>query len=310
MNILITGGVGYFGQAMTRYLLEAGVAEKVAIYSRGEAAQARMRDELQSDHLRFLIGDVRDQDRLERAMHRVDLVIHAAALKRVEVGEYNPSEMVRTNVDGTMAVIRACQRQNVGRLVVLSSDKACAPLNAYGATKLVAEKLALAAHAEAPHSTSINVTRYGNVAGSTGSIIPMWRERIAQGKPLEITSLGATRFWMTVSEAVDLVWFAANTTGGNLIVPSLPAYDVQTLAEAMCPRALDTKIVGLRPGEKMHESMINDQEARGFSRIAGYWVKGPHSDDGFLESRQADLSSNTARRMDRQELVKALGRVK
>lgn len=310
MNILITGGQGYFGQAMTRFLIDTGAAEKVAIYSRGEAAQARMREELQCDRLRFLIGDVRDQDRLERALHRVDMVIHAAALKRVEVGEYNPSEMVRTNVDGTMAVIRACQRAGVAKLVVLSSDKACAPLNAYGATKLVAEKLALAAHAEAPHSTSINVTRYGNVAGSTGSIIPMWRDRIAHGKPLEITSLTATRFWMTVQEAVDLVWFAANTMGGNLIVPSLPAYDVQTLAEAMCPRALDWKIVGLRPGEKMHESMINDQEARGFSRIAGYWIKGPNSDDGFHEDRQADLSSNTARRMTREELVKALGRVK
>ena len=143
-TILITGGTGYFGRAMTRYLLEAGVAEKVAIYSRGEAAQARMRDELQSDHLRFLIGDVRDQDRLERAMHRVDLVIHAAALKRVEVGEYNPTEMVKTNVLGTMNAIEAARAAGVTRMVVLSSDKACAPLNAYGASKLMAEKLALA----------------------------------------------------------------------------------------------------------------------------------------------------------------------
>lgn len=310
MNVLLTGGTGYFSRAMARFLIEADVADKIAIYSRGEAAQARMREEFQSDQLRFLIGDVRDRDRLERALQDVDICIHAAALKRVEVGEYNPSEMVRTNVDGTLNVIRACQRAKVSRLVVLSSDKACSPLNAYGATKLVAEKLALAAHAEAPESTTINVTRYGNVAGSTGSIIPMWRERIANGKPIEITDPTATRFWMTVEEAVDLVWFACSTAGGHLIVPSLAAYDVGTLAEAMCPRALETKVTGLRPGEKLHEAMIGDQEARGFSRIGGYWVKGPNSDTGMQEDRQEALTSDKARRMTREELEQGLRRVR
>lgn len=309
MNILITGGTGYFSQAMTKFLLETEVANKIVIYSRGEAAQARMRETMQSDTLRFLIGDVRDQDRLERAMQGIDLVIHAAALKRVEVGEYNPTEMVQTNVMGTMAVIRACQQANVAKMVYLSTDKACEPLNAYGATKLTAEKLVLAANAEAPASTQFNVTRYGNVAGSTGSVIPTWRACIAQGKPLKITMPNATRYWMMPHEACDIVWFAASSAGGKLIVPSLPAYEVCDLADCMAPRALETRITGIRPGEKLHESMISGYEAAGFVRVGGYWVKGTEFDLGAIERRVGPMSSDNARRMTKAELIDQLGKL-
>lgn len=311
MKVLLTGGTGYLSRALTKHLLQLPETSGVRIYSRGEAAQARMASEIHDERMRYLVGDVRDRDRLERAMEGVDCVIHTAALKRVEVGERDPSEMIKTNVLGTMNAIEAARAAGVTRMVVLSSDKACAPLNAYGASKLMAEKLALAAAQESTKGPTIAVTRYGNVAGSTGSVIPIWREAIAHGRKLRLTSPSASRFWMTVEEACDLVIAALHYRyAGCLLVPSLPAYHLRDLIEAMCPRALDYEITGLGMGEKEHEEMISEHEARGFTRVAGMWVKGSQSPDGFTEERQGAMSSAHARRMTVAELTEALRRVK
>jgi UDP-N-acetylglucosamine 4,6-dehydratase/5-epimerase len=309
MKVLITGGTGYLGQALTRHLLQLPDTTGIRIYSRGEAAQARMASEIHDDRMRYLVGDVRDRDRLERAMEGCDAVIHTAALKRVEVGERDPSEMVKTNVLGTMNAIEAARAAGVTRMVVLSSDKACAPLNAYGASKLMAEKLALAAGQESTKGPTIAVTRYGNVAGSTGSIIPTWRAAIANEQAICLTDPNATRFWMTVEDACDLVVAAMHYRwAGCLLVPSLPAYEVRDLLVAMRPPPYEVRTIGLGTGEKLHEEMISEQEARGFTRIAGMWVKGANYK--AAEERQGAMSSERARRMTTTELVEALRRIK
>lgn len=305
MKVLITGGTGYLGRALTRHLLGLPDTDTIRIYSRGEAKQAEMRQELESDRLRFLVGDVRDRDRLTTAMRGVDLVIHTAALKRVEVGEYCPTEMVQTNVHGTMNVLQSATDARVRNLVVLSSDKACAPLNAYGATKLVAEKLALSAMVEHPEGPKIAVTRYGNVAGSTGSVIPTWRARIAAGKPIVMTDPAATRFWMSVDQACDLVLDACfDQWAGCLLVPSLKAYMLENLMLAMVPRAWDVEETMLGPGEKRHEEMISEPEAQGFSRIEDLWVRGPAC--GMQPRRTAGLRSDQAPLLSVNELKRLL----
>jgi len=244
------------GHGLARELLSRGV-ERVCIYSRGEHAQFLMREGFGNNPaLRFFIGDVRDVGRLERAMHGIDLVIHAAALKRIEVGEYDSGEMIKTNVEGAVNVIEAAMRAGVGKVVALSTDKACEPVNLYGASKLAAEKLFLAANNSAGHlGPKFAVTRYGNVAGSTGSVIPIWRRALERGLPITMTHPDATRFWMTGAEAVDLVLrTAADMQGGELVIPDLPAYRLEDLALAMGPFA-GLHIAGLGAGEKLHEAM-------------------------------------------------------
>lgn len=268
-SALVTGGSGFFGRAFVHKALALG-CERVCIYSRGEYAQHLMREEFGHDaRLRFFIGDVRDPDRLRRAMDGVELVVHAAALKRVEVGEYDSVEMARTNVYGAMNVIKAAHEAGVQKVVALSTDKAFHPVNAYGATKLVAEKLFLAANNDRGANGPIfAVTRYGNVAGSTGSVIPIWRGARARGETVTVRHPEATRFWMTKDEAVDLVVTTAQgMRGGELVVPELPAYRLADLAEAMdvCYR-----VTGLLPGEKLHESM---QEGRSSDKARRMSVK-------------------------------------
>ena len=261
-SVLITGGSGYFGQAMTRYLMHDVSIERICVYSRGEYAQALMRENIPDpqSRIRYFIGDVRDGARLRQAMDGCDTVIHAAALKRIEVIEYNPGEAVKTNILGTMNVIDAATAAGVKRVIYLSTDKACQPRNAYGATKLSAEKLILAANnARGQHGPLFNATRYGNIAGSTGSVIPTWRMHLQAGLgPIYITDPEATRFWMTLDEALDLVIEAAlREVGGHLIVPHLPAYSLFDLAIAMnVPRPFH--VTGLRQGEKLHERMLED----------------------------------------------------
>lgn len=247
MSILITGGTGSFGRAFARQMLDSGVG-RVCIYSRGEHAQADMRAEFgDNERLRWFIGDVRDRDRLRRAMQGVYTVVHAAALKRIEVGHYNPIEMVKTNVQGAVNVIEAAADAGVHQVVALSSDKAYQPISAYGQTKALAESLFLAANAT--HPPAFHVTRYGNVAGSAGSIIPLWR---SAADP-KITDPDCTRFWMTMEEAVKLVVKTANEPPtGSPVIPVLPAYRLGDLAEAM---GVDPKVVGLNMWEKMHEGM-------------------------------------------------------
>lgn len=256
-SVLITGGTGFFGRGFARRLLDAGVP-RVCIYSRDEFKQHQMRQEfVGEDRIRFFIGDVRDEDRLRRAMDGCDVVVHAAALKRVEVGEYDSGEMVKTNVIGAMNVIGAATDCCVEKVVALSTDKAFEPVNAYGASKLLAEKLFLAANnARGKHGPRFAVTRYGNVAGSTGSVIPIWRERLARGLPCIVRDPNATRFWMTLEEACQLVGTTiATMRGGELAIPELPAYQVGALAAAMGVYAGPFTYTDLGAGEKQHEGM-------------------------------------------------------
>lgn len=232
----------------------------MCVFSRSEHSQALMRAEFGDERLRFFIGDVRDRERLARAMEGCDLVVHAAALKRVEVGEYDSSEMVKTNVLGAMNVIEAATEAGVDKVVALSSDKAFEPVNCYGASKLVAEKLFLAANnARGAAGPIFAVTRYGNVAGSTGSVIPTWRRELEHARPVRLTHPEATRFWMTLDEAVRLVASTADQMeGGELEIPALPAFRLGDLAEAM---RVDFHVVGLGAGEKLHESMSAGQSS-------------------------------------------------
>jgi len=277
---LITGGTGFLGRALARRLLGLGrngygicaaPDNRVCIYSRGEAAQIAMRAEFNDDErLRWLIGDVRDRDRLRRAMESVEVVVHAAALKRVEVGEYNPTEMVQTNVLGSMNVVEAAIDAGVGCVVAVSTDKAVEPLNCYGATKLVAEKVFLGAAqlAPPPLGPKFVVVRYGNVAGSTGSVIPTWRALIAAGKTPILRHPDATRFWITAEQAVQLILDAIRLPTGTLVVPQLPAYRLADLMSAMLGPGthLQASTTELGPGEKLHESLKGAGEPGGPQR--------------------------------------------
>jgi len=247
--MLITGGCGSFGKAFVRRLLDEGNHDRICIYSRDEYKQAQMREEFNDDRLRFFIGCVRDRDRLRRAMEGVSVVVHAAALKRIETGFYNPSEMVLTNVVGSMNVIEAAHDAQVKKVVFLSTDKAYQPISAYGQSKALAESLFLAAnHARGKSGPLFAVTRYGNVAGSTGSVIPKWR---GLGLVVPVSDPDCTRFWMYMSEAVDLVLDTIHSMK-ELNIPILPAYRVGDLAEAM---GKVMGIQGLSEYEKKHEGM-------------------------------------------------------
>ncbi len=255
-SILITGGTGFFGRGFVHAVLDQQLTERVCVLSRDEYKQATMRAEFGNDpRLRFFVGDVRDAERLRRAMDGVELVVHAAALKRVEVGEYDSDEMVKTNVVGSMNVIQAATDAGVAKVVALSTDKACEPVNAYGASKLLAEKVFLAANnARGATGPRFAVCRYGNVAGSTGSVIPTWRRELAAGREVVITDPECTRFWMRLDEAVRLVLQTARTMkGGELAIPNLPAYRLGDLAIALGAKFKRTR---LGAGEKRHESMV------------------------------------------------------
>jgi UDP-N-acetylglucosamine 4,6-dehydratase len=297
-SVLITGGAGFFGRAFARRALEMGV-ERVCILSRGEYTQHQMRQEFNDDsRLRFFVGDVRDPDRLKRAMEGCDTVIHAAALKRIEVGQYNADEMAKTNVGGAINVIEAAKYAGVRDVVALSTDKAASPCNVYGQTKAIAENMFMAANISTKlGGPNFAVTRYGNVSGSTGSVIPTWRKRIAEGNSVTVTDPDATRFWMHVDEAVDIVLFAMGST--FLVVPELPAYRVGDLVQAM-----DAKydVVGLRQGEKIHEIMTSQHEMHEFFWSGRYWIKGGNGS----EPLPRPLTSDQARRMTVNELREKL----
>lgn len=292
-TVLVTGGTGTFGRAFARRVLVEGLVDRLRIYSRGEHEQARMRAAFPDDRVRWLIGDVRDGERLTRALDGCDAVIHAAALKRVEVGEYNPSEVVKTNVIGTANAIEAATDVGVRKFITLSSDKACAPINAYGASKLMAEKLTIAANnARGSKGPLFAATRYGNIAGSQGSVIPAWRS----GEPW-MSDPDCTRFWMRIEEAVDLVlWTLENMAGGELVVPDLPAYRLADLAEAM---KLKPEIRGYRGAEKPHETMITELECSQFGRWKNYWISNGYAG---AKGMSGPLVSDSVRRMSVEEL--------
>lgn len=264
-SVLITGGTGSFGKTFTRYLLEQTNTRRIIIYSRDEYKQFLMQKEFLQfkDRLRFFIGDVRDRNRLYRALDGVDVVVHAAALKHVSLMEYNPIEAIKTNISGAENIIDAAIDCGVKRVVALSTDKAVNPVNLYGATKLVSDKLFIAANAYTGNKeTCFSVVRYGNVAGSRGSVIPFFKGLIESGATeLPITDLRMTRFWISLEQGVDLVIKAINESrGGEIYVSKIPSFRVTDLATAMAPE-LPQKEVGIRPGEKLHEVMVTETDS-------------------------------------------------
>lgn len=259
---LVTGGTGSFGRAFTRYILSNNLAAKVLIFSRDEMKQWSMQSEFGNDpRLRFFIGDVRDRDRLYRAVEGVDFIVHAAATKIVPTAEYNPFEAVKTNVSGAMNVIDAALDKGVKKVVALSTDKASSPINLYGATKLTSDKLFVAANAySGKRSTRFSVVRYGNVMGSRGSLIPFVLG-LPEGEPSPITDLDMTRFMITLEEGIELVMLAfREMNGGEIFVRKIPSMLVRDILTALRPRE-DLKVVGIRPGEKIHEQMIGIEDA-------------------------------------------------
>lgn len=263
-SVLVTGGTGSLGKALIRHLLEETKVRRIAVYSRDELKQHQLRIDFKDNpRLRWFLGDVRDLDRLKRAMHNVDYVIHAAALKQVDTGEYNPMEFIKTNVLGSQNVIEACIDAGVKRVVALSTDKASSPINLYGATKLTADKLFVAANNYSfAYGTIFSVVRYGNVMGSRGSVIPLWKELAKSGQPLPITDLRMTRFWISIEKAVNFVLESLEEmNGGELFVPKIPSMRIIDLASAVAPGAKLSE-VGMRPGEKLHEEMISADDSR------------------------------------------------
>jgi UDP-N-acetylglucosamine 4,6-dehydratase (inverting) len=261
-SILVTGGTGSFGKSFIRRVLDDADPKRVVIYSRDELKQWEVRQQFGDDpRLRWFIGDVRDLPRLNRAMHGIDYVVHAAALKQVDTGEYNPYEFVKTNVFGSQNVIEAAIDNGVKRVVALSTDKASSPINLYGATKLTADKLfVLGNHYAAAYPTRFAVVRYGNVTGSRGSIVPKFRALHAAGESLPITDLRCTRFLITLPAAVQMVLDTFDLMqGGELVVPHIPSHLVTDLAQAIAPR----------PGEKLHEEMISPEEGRRAITVMG-----------------------------------------
>ncbi|GAB4501981.1 MAG: UDP-N-acetylglucosamine 4,6-dehydratase (inverting) [Anaerolineales bacterium] len=262
-TILITGGTGSFGKKMTKTLLAEKSPKKVIIFSRDELKQHEMRVAGYNDpRLRYFIGDIRDRERLVRAMHGVDIVIHAAALKQVPACEYNPMEAVKTNILGTANVLEAALDTGVSKVLALSTDKAVSPANLYGGTKLVAEKLAIQANAYAAGTaTRYACVRYGNVVGSRGSIVPLFLKLRASGK-ITVTDERMTRFWLSLEQGVHFVITCIEQMeGGEVFVPKIPSTKVIDLAKAIAPAA-QIEIIGIRPGEKLHEDLLSVDEAR------------------------------------------------
>ncbi|MFH1283600.1 MAG: UDP-N-acetylglucosamine 4,6-dehydratase (inverting) [bacterium] len=263
--ILITGGTGSFGKKFTEIVLKKFKPEKLIIFSRDEFKQYEMSKLFPENKfpIRFFLGDVRDKNRLYRAFDGVDYVIHAAALKQVPALEYNPSEAVKTNVNGADCIIDAAINSKVKKVIALSTDKAVNPVNLYGATKLVAEKLFVAGNAYGGGKVKFSIVRYGNVVGSRGSVIPLFISFKKRGiKEFPITDERMTRFWITLEEGVDLVLNALNeSVGGEVFVPKIPSMKILDLAKAIEPQCI-IKNIGIRPGEKLHESLISEDESR------------------------------------------------
>ena len=280
--IMITGGTGSFGQKFTRRILSEYNPKKIIIYSRDEYKQYVMRANFKDfdSKLRFFIGDVRDKDRLCRALNGVDVVIHSAAIKHVTVAEYNPIEAIKTNINGAMNIVDAAIDCNVEKVVALSTDKAVNPVNLYGATKLVSDKLFVAGNAySGGKGTKFSVVRYGNVTGSRGSVVPFFRTLINKGETeLPITDYNMTRFWITLDQGVDLVFKAIDEArGGEIYVSKIPSYKVTDMARALLP-GIKLREVGIREGEKLHEVMITEEDSRLTYNYGDHYIIYPHFD--------------------------------
>ncbi|MBY9074498.1 UDP-N-acetylglucosamine 4,6-dehydratase (inverting) [Nocardioides sp. WL0053] len=316
-DILVTGGTGSFGKAFVRYALENLNPRRLIIFSRDELKQYEVRQLFNDDRrLRWFIGDVRDEQRLLRAMHNVDYVVHAAALKQVDTAEYNPFEFVKTNVMGSQNVIEAAIDTGVKKVVALSTDKASSPINLYGATKLTADKLFVSGnHYAAAYESRFSVVRYGNVMGSRGSVIPFFRSLAEAGQSLPITDLRCTRFFITLPQAVKFVVDSFDMMqGGELYVPRIPSMKITDLAQAIAPGAA-MHDVGLRPGEKLHEEMISPEEGRRALRVGeryvlqpdlGTWGYEPPADGKLMEPGFAYRSDSNDEWFTRDDITRIL----
>ncbi|HKG05856.1 MAG TPA: UDP-N-acetylglucosamine 4,6-dehydratase (inverting) [Pedobacter sp.] len=264
-SLLITGGTGSLGKALTSHILKSNPdIKRLVIFSRDEQKQFQMAQDYPSDkfpQLRFFIGDVRDKDRLTRAFKGIDYVIHAAAMKHVPIAEYNPDECIKTNINGAQNVVEACLESGVERVVALSTDKACAPINLYGATKLTSDKLFVAANnIRGNNPIRFSVVRYGNVMGSNGSVIPFFLKKRSEGS-LPITDPNMTRFNISLQGGVDMVMHAMeHAWGGEIFIPKIPSYRITDVANAIAPNCSQV-VVGIRPGEKVHEEMITPSDS-------------------------------------------------
>jgi UDP-N-acetylglucosamine 4,6-dehydratase len=287
-SVLITGGTGSFGQAFVKTVLERFPdVRRLVIYSRDELKQFEMAQKFSPEQypaIRYFIGDIRDADRLRRALEGVDIVIHAAALKQVPAAEYNPFECIKTNVIGAQNLIEGCFDTNVQRVVALSTDKAAAPVNLYGATKLCSDKLFVAANnMRGSRDIRLSVVRYGNVMGSRGSVIPYFLARKDQGV-LPITDPGMTRFNISLQDGVDMVlWSIEYAEGGEIVVPKIPSYRIGDVATAVAPSARQ-EIIGIRPGEKIHEEMITSSDSPNTVDMGEYYVILSSGDRKLIDS--------------------------
>jgi UDP-N-acetylglucosamine 4,6-dehydratase/5-epimerase len=261
-SVLITGGTGSFGNKFVELMLERFQPRRLVVFSRDELKQSEMINRLSDSRLRFFVGDVRDQARLEQAMHGVDVVFHAAALKQITSCEYNPFEAIKTNVIGSENVISAAIDQGVKRVMMISTDKAVNPINLYGATKLCAEKLFVQGNAYGhPRGTVLGVVRYGNVIGSRGSVIPLFKAQRASGR-VTVTDRAMTRFWVSLERGVQFaIRCVDRMQGGEIFVPKIPSMRIMDLVEAVAP-GLEIEDIGMRPGEKLHEILISEDESR------------------------------------------------
>ena len=289
-SLLITGGTGSFGQAFTKKITDSYPnLRRIVIYSRDELKQWEMQQIFREDlfpNLRFFIGDVRDKERLIRALEGIDYVIHAAALKQVPAAEYNPFEFIRTNILGAENLIQACLDTNVKKVISLSTDKAAAPVNLYGATKLCSDKLFISANnIVGRRNLSFSVVRYGNIMGSRGSVIPLFIKQANEGV-LKITDPEMTRFNITLKEGVEMViWALINAIGGEIFVPKISSYKIMDLAEAIGPKC-EKKIIGIRPGEKIHEEMITPADSYSTIDLGKYYSILPMN--GILKNKYKD----------------------
>lgn len=296
-TILITGGTGSFGKQFIKTILDRySEVKKIIIFSRDELKQFELQQQYprqEFPQLRFFIGDVRDQHRLVQACEGVDVIIHAAAMKQVDTAEYNPTECIRTNIDGAENVIHAALQCGVKDVVALSTDKACAPINLYGATKLASDKLFIAANnIKGSKDIRFSVVRYGNVMGSRGSVIPYFLSKRSEGV-LPVTHPEMTRFNISLQDGVDMVMYAfQNHLGGEIFVPKIPSYKILDVAEAVAPEC-EIKIVGVRPGEKLHEEMITDTDSLHTIDLGDYYAILPsvsfaYTEEKYLAHHKAD----------------------
>jgi len=282
-SILVTGGTGSFGKKFIEMLLSFNEVEKIIVFSRDELKQFEMQQKLDDERLQFLLGDIRDRERLSQVCYGIDIIVHAAAMKQVPASEYNPMEAIKTNIFGAENIINVALDHDVEKVIGLSTDKASNPSNLYGATKLCSDKLFVAANAISDHTQTIfSVVRYGNVINSRGSIVPLFRQQRLKGG-ITLTDKRMTRFWITLNQAVDFVVSVIDKMkGGEIFIPKIPSMKITDVAKAIAPDA-KIKIIGIRPGEKLHEVMITEDDAPNTIEFDDYYVIEPFNENWNAE---------------------------